>query len=333
MKAQLGVGVVGLGEFGERHLSAYRGLPGVEIVGVCSRSRERAEEIAHKYGAKRWYTDLRQFMGDGEIDVVSVVTAEGRHLEPVLSAIEAGKHVLVEKPIATNIDEAKQMVAACSQADVFVMPGHIMRFESRYALVKEEIERGTLGGVATMFARRNVSKKFDLATGERAHPAFRVAVHDIDLALWYIGDRVKRIYAVERNTQGRDHPDILWALLQFAGGAVVCIESNMILPPGSGVRSETVTEIIGTEGSVKIGPATDGLVLQTTQGQFSPNVRWWPVVHGSMGGALRNEITYFVKCVMEGVKPSVVSMEEALETVRIAAAIVQSAQSQQEVCL
>ena len=131
MRARLGVGVIGLGEFGEKHLQAYRSLSSVQIVSVCSRSRERAEDVARRFEAKRWTTDLRQFIADPEIDAVSVTTSEDRHLEPVISAIEAGKHVFIEKPIATDLSDAQQMVEACSRSDVTVMPGHIMRFAPR----------------------------------------------------------------------------------------------------------------------------------------------------------------------------------------------------------
>jgi predicted dehydrogenase len=248
-------------------------------------------------------------------------------------AIEAGKHVLVEKPIAVDVSEAQQMVEASSRANVFVMPGHIMRFDPRYALVKQEIEDGKLGEVATIYARRNVSRRFDLPMAERAHPAFRTGVHDIDIALWYIGDHVVHVYALERSIQGKNYPDILWALLEFANGAIVCLESNWIVPRGAGLRSETLTEVNGTQGAARIRPPTDSLLLSYDQDRFSPNTVWWPTVHGSVGGALRNELAYFVKCVTEGTRPSVVTMEEALQSIRVAAAIVQSAQSGKEVCL
>jgi len=327
VKTTLGVGVIGLGEFGEKHLQAYRSLSGVQIVSVCSRSRERAEDVAHKFEAKRWTTDLRQLIADPEIDAVSVTTSEDRHLEPVLSAIEAGKHVFIEKPITTDLSDAQQMVEACSHADVTVMPGHIMRFAPRYVLVRDEIKRGALGKVTSMYARRNVARRPNIPMAGRAHPVFRTGVHDIDVALWYMDSPVNQVYCLDRNVQGREQPDMFWALLEFANGAIMCLESNWTVPRGAGIRSETVMEVIGTEGAAKIGPPTAGLTLMYEQDQFSPNTRWWPMIHGNMGGALRDEIQYFVECVLEGVKPSVVTMGEALETVRVAAAIVQSARS------
>src|SRR6202023_372625 len=91
-------------------------------------------------------------------DAVSVVTTEDQHLEPVLSALEHGKHVFVEKPLATRLADAEKMLEAARQTDLILMPGHILRFETKYATVKEKLQSGRLGRIVSIYAKRNRPK-------------------------------------------------------------------------------------------------------------------------------------------------------------------------------
>ena len=100
------IGVAGLGMFGEVHIQAMSRIPEFELVSVCSRSEERARQIAETYGVSRWYTDLQSFAADPEIEAVDIVNEVGRHAEVAQVALEAGKDVLVEKPLSARMDES-----------------------------------------------------------------------------------------------------------------------------------------------------------------------------------------------------------------------------------
>ncbi|MFO7698664.1 MAG: Gfo/Idh/MocA family oxidoreductase, partial [Anaerolineae bacterium] len=100
---RLGVGVIGLGVFGERHARIYASMPEVRLVAVCSRSADRGQEVAGRLGFLRYYTDMADILADPEVDAVSITTEPVRHAEMALTALQAGKHVLLEKPIATNL--------------------------------------------------------------------------------------------------------------------------------------------------------------------------------------------------------------------------------------
>lgn len=152
------VGVIGVGAFGESHVAAYCSLPYVTVAAVCSRDANRTQEVAARYHVSRWHTDYHEMLAQNELDAVSVVTPEDAHLGPTLAALQAGKHVLVEKPIATRLDEAEQMLAAARAAGVYLMPGHVLRFETRCAMVKEQLAAGELGRVVSISARRNRPK-------------------------------------------------------------------------------------------------------------------------------------------------------------------------------
>ena len=128
---RLRFGVIGLGEFGEAYLAALRDLRDVldiETVAVCSRSGNRAREMAEQYGIARWYDDPVAFAEDSEVDVVCVVTSEAEHADPVTRALQVGKHVIVEKPLATTLGEADALIALAKQAGRQLLVGHLLRF-------------------------------------------------------------------------------------------------------------------------------------------------------------------------------------------------------------
>src|SRR5581483_6237083 len=157
--AKLKVGVIGAGLWGTAHILGYRALPYVELTAVADSSPGRARTAAQKHGIPQWFENYEDLCALAELDAVSVVTPEAEHLGPVRAAAEAGKHILVEKPIASDVSDAKAMIDAASRAGVILMPGHILRFETRYALVKQRLECGLLGGIVTIQARRNRTRE------------------------------------------------------------------------------------------------------------------------------------------------------------------------------
>ena len=134
---KLRMGLIGCGAFGESHLATFAGLPFVEVTAVTDASEERAHKLATRYGVPRVAKDFRELCALREVDAVSVVTTEDQHLEPVLTALRHGKHVLVEKPLATRLEDAAKMLEAARASNRILMPGRLLPFEIRYASVKE----------------------------------------------------------------------------------------------------------------------------------------------------------------------------------------------------
>jgi predicted dehydrogenase len=326
------VGIIGVGAFGESHIATYQSLPYVSVVAVCDLDAARAQRIAARYHVPQWYSDYRQLLQDSDVDAVSVTTYEDAHLAPALAAIEAGKYVLVEKPIATRLDEAQQMLSAARAAHVSVMPGHILRFETRYALVKDRLAAGELGDVISISARRNRPKSL-AKTYLRTHGILEGSVHDIDMILWYVGARVKRVRAFQRNVGGYPNPDVTFAFLEFANGAIACIENNWLTPDQSGVGLNDAMQVVGTRGIAHIDFVNAGLSLWLESGYLAPDVSHEPRVRGETFGALKEELAYFARCVMERRTPTVATLEEAVEGLRVALAIIESAQNECDIVI
>src|SRR5262245_62009633 len=110
-------GVIGLGWFGEHHVDTLKQLPQAEMMAVCTRLPERLAGVARKYDVPKTYTDYREMLADPAIDLVSIVTHVGDHLEPTLAALRAGKHVFLEKPMADSVEACDQILAAVASSD------------------------------------------------------------------------------------------------------------------------------------------------------------------------------------------------------------------------
>ncbi|MDE0202664.1 MAG: Gfo/Idh/MocA family oxidoreductase, partial [Rhodospirillaceae bacterium] len=127
------IGVIGLGWFGEVHCDAIEATPGLELAGLCTRTEARLADLGAKYCVDVLETDYRALLARDDLDAVSVVTMWDQHTEPTLDALAAGKHVFLEKPMASTVDDCAKIVAAAEAAPGFLMVGHICRFNPRYA--------------------------------------------------------------------------------------------------------------------------------------------------------------------------------------------------------
>lgn len=314
---QLGVGVVGLGTWGEAHIRAWRDLPGMKVVAICSSSPNRAREVAARYGIPHSYSDIDDLAEDRDVDIVSVVNDERLHLRTVLRIIQARKPMLVEKPIAPTVDDARLMVDAAIDADVLMMPGHVLRFDPSFATVKDQIESGELGDVVVVHSRRLIPVD-RYARYQRSHPSVNVTIHDVDLALWYMGADVERITAFERNVQGGDVPDVLHAVIEFRGGGLALVSTLWLVPPGAGVFLDSLTEVTGSKGMAFVRQPGDSTQVWRTSDRLSPDLTLAPAAGGLMTGALRDELAYFASCVLEGRQPTRVTGEDAVLALDVA---------------
>src|SRR5688572_31739097 len=139
---RLRIGVIGLGWFGEIHCEAIIGVPNLELAALCTRTESRLGELAKKFGVNKTFTDYRKLLADPEIDAVSIVTMWDQHTEPAVAALEAGKHVFLEKPITSTVADAQKVVAVSKGAKGILQVGHICRFNPRYRAAKEAIAAG-----------------------------------------------------------------------------------------------------------------------------------------------------------------------------------------------
>lgn len=329
----VGYGIIGLGFFGEKHAEVVAALPQAELRAVCTRRPERLQELQQRLQVPRVYLDYQELLADPTVEAVSITTHIDNHLEPTLAALRAGKHVLLEKPMAASVAECDRILAAAAQTEAILMVGHICRFNPRYALARDRIQAGELGQLVSLYARRNIPASRSRSVLEKIGPLLGDGIHDTDLMLWLSGARVESVYALTHNPRHLPHPDLGWAMYRFDNGAIGVIETVWFLPEGTPFRIHEQMELIGTEGAVYIHGADTNLVIQTRQGVDCPDTLYWPQMHGEIVGALRTEIGYFVDCVVRGQQPTVVTPAEARAAVAVLAAAEEAARTGQVVRL
>lgn len=324
-------GVIGLGWFGEKHCEALSGIPNVELYALCTRTESRLDEVATRFGVKKRFTDYHQMLADPELDAVSVVTMWDQHAAPTLAALQAGKHVFLEKPMASTVEDCNAIVSAARVTDRFFMVGHICRFNPRYAAAKEAIAAGQIGQIVSIYARRNIPAWVGASVLPKIGPIIGDGVHDTDLMLWYTGAKIVSAYAQTVDVRGLGNPDLGWTMYRFDSGATGVLEDVWFLPDKTAFQIDERMEIIGTEGSIHIHEVHPNLSICDKDGWHCPDTTYWPELHGLRAGALRDELAYFATSVQQGRPPAIITPEESREAVRACLAAEESARTGQVV--
>lgn len=309
-------GVIGLGWFGEYHVDTLKQLPLADLVAVCTRTESRLKEIAEKYSVPKAYTDYHDLLADKDVDMVSIVTYVKDHYLITIDAIKAGKHVFLEKPMADTVEECDSILEELKNTDKVFMVGHICRFDTLYALAKEEIESGNLGEIVSMHAKRNLAKWITETHLNKISALFGDGIHDLDLMLWYTGSKIKSVYAQTRNTRAHlKYDDIAWAMFRFTDDSFGIIENIWSLPDNSPYAINAIMEIIGTEGMIIIDNSGANFTVITKKGITYPQSTYWPKVHNTRRGYLKEEFDYFLKCISDGKKPEIITPKESRDAV------------------
>ena len=330
---KIGYGVIGLGFFGEKHAEVLSKMPNVKILGVCRRSIKPLKEIAAKYGVPHTYTDYNELLANKEIEAVSITTMYNQHLAPTLAALKSGKHVFLEKPMASTVQECKEIIQAAKATQHFFIVGHICRFNPRYAMAKKEISEGAIGKIVSIYARRNIPATVSKGVLGKIGPIIGDGVHDTDLMLWYTKAKIKTVYANTVSVRKLANPDIGWTVYRFDTGAVGVCENVWFLPEKTPFQIDERMEIIGTEGSLHIQEGSPNFSVCDKNGWRSPDTTYWPMLHGVRAGALREELSYFVNCILESKRPTIITPEESLAAVEACLAAEESARTSKIIIL
>lgn len=324
-------GVIGLGWFGQKHCEALAELADLELYALCTRTQSRLDELAGQFHVTNTYTDYHKMLADPQLDAVSVVTMWDQHTAPAVAALQAGKHVFLEKPMASTVADCEQIVAAAENANGYFMVGHICRFNPRYAAAKEAIAEGRIGKIISMYARRNIPALVTEDILNKIGPIIGDGVHDTDLMLWYSSDRVVSAYAQTVNVRGKKYPDLGWTMYRFAGGATGVLENIWCLPDKTAFQIDERMEIVGTEGSIHIQETHPNFSISDADGWHCPDTTYWPTLHGRRAGALRDELDYFTRCIRQQTPPNIITPRESLEAVRACLAAEESAATGQPI--
>lgn len=262
----VGVAIVGAGFMGRTWAEVAAGhVPGVRLAGVTGGTRAAA--LAQDYGC-RHYADLRELAEDRSVDIAVLATPPAVHREQALLLAGAGKHLLVEKPMAQTVDECRDIVAACAQADVRLSVVSQHRFRTVPRAAKDAIDSGRIGAVTMVQARGAHVGFWDTSvTGDawkldplqqRAYASW--AAHACDLIRWYVGSEADTVFAAGASYTPEPPPDrSVMAAYRFAGGQLAQVwMSYDIPPPGLGHGLDLL--LVGTDGMIELDSYAEALV-------------------------------------------------------------------------
>lgn len=252
----LGFAVIGCGRVSPKHLEAISHHPQAKLVAVCDVKADRAEQAARRYRTKA-YTSFEEVLKLPEVDVVTICTPSGLHPKLGMQAAQAGKHVIVEKPIGVTVAAAHQLIAACEKAQVKLCVILQNRFNQPMLELKELIDSQRLGDIylANVCVRwfRAQSYYEDEWHGTRALDGgvlMNQSIHHIDALIWLLG-MPKRVRAYTGTLAHQmEMEDTATAILEFPNGALATIEASTVTYPEN---LEGSVAVFGSQGSVKVG--------------------------------------------------------------------------------
>ena len=321
MRTELTVGLLGAGMIAGVHAHAYRDSPGVRLVAVADPVPGKAERIAEQYGAQA-VADLDALLHLG-VDVVDICTPPTAHADATIVALQAGRHVLCEKPITRTLDEARRVLAVAETAAGLLSIGQVARFGPDHRTARDLVVSGEIGEVRMVTHSTTTSLPGWSEAGWLADPAtsggplLDQAVHSFDYAAWVIGSPAVRVHCMAADS-GAGPATYTLSTVRYADGAIAHIECSWAHPASRGFRLRA--EIVGTGGRL----AWDhdhlmGGVLHPREGA----TEWWDVLGDRE--FTRELSAFFDACRAGG--PAPVPAVEATESLRTALAALESART------
>lgn len=321
MRGELNVGLLGAGMIAAVHAYAYRESPGVRLLAVADPVPGKAERLADQYGAKV-VPDLDELLELG-VDVVDVCTPPTTHAAATIAALEAGRHVLCEKPITRTLDEARRVVAAARTAPGLLSIGQVARYGPDHRLARDLAVSGEIGQVRLLSHSTTTSLPGWSEAGWLADPVasggplLDQAVHSFDYARWVIGSPAVRVHCMAADS-GAGPATYTLTTVCYENGAIAHVECSWAHPASRGFKLRA--EVVGTQGRLSWDyDHLTGGVLHPHEG----DVEWWDVLGDR---EFTEELRAFFDAVRAGGPPPVPA-EEGLSSLRTALAALESART------
>lgn len=335
----INVGVIGTGWCGGIRAETCAQSPFVNDLHIAEIREARLKEVAGIAKPATATTDYRALVENPGIEAVMIsTTPEPTHYPITKECLNAGKHVLLEKPIALELSEADELIALARSKNLLFTIGYSQRFNPKFAYVKRSIENGTIGQPVSALISRHITRNLGKKIGGRVKlsPAAMEATHDIDFVLWCLAPRKPvKVYAQEvRKIMGPQYnvPDCVWIIVTMDDGSAFTIGAGWVLPPAYPNFSSTWIEVVGTEGALMVDDTHRDVYVTTMQSgiQFPISTMPGESVGHVYAGPMAAETVHFLECVALGRQP-IVTPEHAKMVMQVYQAADLSAETGQPV--
>jgi UDP-N-acetylglucosamine 3-dehydrogenase len=303
---KLGVAVIGTGQWGKNHARVYKELPSTELIAVCDVNPERAKAMAAQHGVKA-YSDSTQMLKNKDIEAVNVCTWSTILAKEALKALKAGKHVLVEKPMATNIQQAEKLVQTAQENGLHLTVGFLMRFIPGLQSIRQSVENKKIGELVCATAKR--VSQWPERIGD-VGVVKDTAIHDIDVMRFISNEDPISVYAKMGSMRIQKFEDYAHIMLTYKDGKSAFIESNWLTP----YKTRTLT-VTGSDAIMRLDYITQDLWIEQQTESVQPRYLFQE--------PLKQELQHFVDCIIDKKKP-LVTGEDGVRALEVATAAMQS---------
>lgn len=324
---KLRIAVVGAGFMGQLHARAVTesDLAALSaIVDPAASGREAAEQFGTRH-----FASIDDALEQSDIDAFVVAVPDRQH-QAAISILDAGRPVLLEKPMAHDLATAKRIAAAAEGSGARLLVGHILRFDPRYVQAAETVRSGEIGEPIHASSGRLTLRDIGQRMNGTSSVCFYMGIHDVDILQWVTGRNVTDVFA--RSTSrlmpslGIESEDAIFSLCTMEGGMVGTLHCGWSLPSDMPTGIWARSEIVCTKGAVEVDVRDHGLRIKSPSGWSLPDGLHWPEANGRLTGDLREEINHFARAIMDGT-PFVMTVDEALRAVAVNDAILASVES------
>jgi UDP-N-acetylglucosamine 3-dehydrogenase len=303
---KLGVAVIGTGQWGKNHARVYKELPSAELIAICDVNAERAKTLAAQYNVKA-YSDSTCMLKDKQIEAVNICTWSTTLAKEAKKALDAGKHVLVEKPMATTPDQAQKMVRLAQENGLHLTVGFLMRFIPGLQLIRQSVENKKIGELVCVTAKR--VSQWPERIGD-VGVVKDTAIHDIDVMRFISKQDPVSVYAKMGSKRIQKFEDYAQIMLTYSDGETAFIESNWLTP----YKTRTLT-VTGSEAIMRLDYITQDLWIEQKTETIQPRLAFQE--------PLKAELQHFVECIVDKKNPFVTG-EDGVKALEIASAAMMS---------
>lgn len=313
--------IIGTGTWGQVMIAAWRDNPLVEVVAVCDINAEQARKVAEENGIRGVYDDVDALLESEEIDAVGVATPDFAHRDPVIKALQSGKHVLVQKPMATTVADCQAMVKAQEESGRYLM----VDFQHRWGIGMREahlaVQSPSFGRPVHGRIRMSNSQKLPLEGlrwSANSNVLWFIGTHTLDLLRFVMQSEPVQVFAASESnvlsSKGVTTPDFFQTMIQFENGVWVQMENSWVMPYGEVDLIDLSMDIFGADEAVRVQQSPSNLIVKSTKtGVEVPN--------GARASALgRNlSINYFIDCVATSTPPQITAHDGLMNTATLVA--------------
>ena len=311
------VGIAGAGFMGQTHAQCYLQNPETELYALAERNKTSQNKFADKFSISKTYEDVFDMIDDPDVDIIDICLPTPLHAKVAIAALNKGKNVLLEKPIALSIQKAEEIKEAAERISGIFMVAHVLRFWPEYVSIKKAIDENIgKNNVKEISALRCnelplwSDNSWLLQEEQSGGIIIDMMIHDIDFILWACGN-AKRVFCKTINNQA-NFPVHAMAIIETINGAITYIEGCYLNPPGCGLSSQM--RIYGNNSSIEFYSNTGKVNLL----ESNKKITELPVAN--IDGYYA-EIDYFVNCVKQHKNPETVTAQSSLESLKVCIAL------------